>query len=526
MNNMLLKTYTANLHLSDFIETAQENIIEYSCPLCEGILFDAVIDHCGHSFCLSCVETLIRNQKNCPFTNNLLKINNLIRNNVVNNIIEKQTVYCKNKDQGCTWSSKLSERKDHLYYECQKAQVMCRFDCGNYLSRDNINEHEGTCDLRVIDCQFCNSKIKYGEINEHYINSCSNYPKKCTCGLAIPQNIFNEHIENDCEDKIINCPFNLVGCLFKDYRKIVKSHVNDKLEYHLKILTQKISGMEDTIYKQNTDVINLSQQNDLLKLEIMNLKANIDKRHSEMFSLMGSLNKSIEQVKQYSVIPYSNVLNNNEANDGSELLNSYNSRYYEDKQSDSLYLNSYNKYINPYAEGNVIEEEIKDINEVFEFNSTRLTLTKVANNYGWYGISFSLGNNFDKNKFIVNMKINKSSNNCIMLGFTYNETKLPLVGGFYKNTKIESYMFYTFNYYTYKNGLLYKNKKLGVNEESKCVENDIISMIIDFDNDKIIFSHNGVLIEELSDVSELKEKRDYIRVAVDMSDTNDKISFI
>ena len=52
------------------------------------------------------IETLIKEEAlldnlNPPFSSNI----------VVNTMIEKQKVYCKNKKNGCPWIDKLSERK-------------------------------------------------------------------------------------------------------------------------------------------------------------------------------------------------------------------------------------------------------------------------------------------------------------------------------------------------------------------------------------------------------------------------------
>ena len=56
MNNVLAKKYLPKLVLEEFVEECKIFVEEYSCPLCEGILFNSVIDRCGHSFCKECIE--------------------------------------------------------------------------------------------------------------------------------------------------------------------------------------------------------------------------------------------------------------------------------------------------------------------------------------------------------------------------------------------------------------------------------------------------------------------------------------
>ena len=480
MNNMLLKTYVPDLNLHEFQETSQNVIIEYSCPLCEGILSDAVIDPCGHSFCFSCIQILIKNKDVCPYTGNALKQNNLIRNTVVNTIIEKQLVFCKNKASKCEWSGKLSQRKDHLLFECDKENLLCKFNCGEMFTREGITVHEAQCDFRIEECSFCKETVRAVDLKVHYTTACSNYPKQCSCGEAVPLSEFEDHIENLCEERVVSCPFGTVGCLFKDYRRIVREHIAEKTEYHMKILSSKIGSLEDIIYQQNTSLLNYVQQNDLLRAELSNMKASMEAQRMQMEGWLSQIDKNIDSVKAYSVIPFTNI-NLNQQDFTLETLD-------------------------------------KDL---FEFED--FYLTKVANNYGWYGVSFNI--NTLKNKLVINVKLENTSNNCIMVGINYSNQILssPIVGGFYKNTEIESFMFYTFNHYTYRNGLLYSKGK----GENTTGDNNIITVIVDFEFEKLVFKHNGITIEEITDaIPDLKNKQDTIRLAIDMTDSGDKIRFI
>ena len=118
MNNVLTRKFNPELLIEDFIDDCQKFVELYSCPLCEGILIEAIIDRCGHSFCKKCIETLKQETNKCPFSK--IEIKDYLTNIVVNSVIEKQICYCKNKNLKCDWQGKLSERKDHLYYDCTK----------------------------------------------------------------------------------------------------------------------------------------------------------------------------------------------------------------------------------------------------------------------------------------------------------------------------------------------------------------------------------------------------------------------
>jgi hypothetical protein len=504
MNNMLTITYPSNLKLSDFKSEMQEIISEYSCPLCEGILIDAVIDPCGHSFCFSCSDILLKNYKSCPFSNKQLKNNLLIRNSVVNNILDKQIVYCSNKHLNCEWSGKLSTRKDHILFECQKAKISCRFNCGNFFERELLKKHEESCDLRMEQCQFCETLIKSFELKQHYENSCFNYPKKCSCGMSIPLSKMSDHLENLCEDKIITCPFSNIGCFFKDYRKSMKIHFVDKQEYHLNLLTKKIQHQEDIINNQNSIISKQSEQIDLLKLDLLNMNANFNKKIEDLFESIKIMNRNITKINDYSVVQQSNICENN---------------YYKN----DIISNDLN--INEFSFLNISYDYKNKIESVFSLNDNYLT--KIVENYGWYGVCFEIGEfSLNNDKVIINTKLIKSVNNCYMIGICFENIDNLIVGGFYKNTSIDSVMFFSYNGFIYKKGLVHKKRfENGKQINSLINENDILTMIVEFDKDKVEFKINGNFIDELCDLK-LKERRDLLKICIDMVDNQDKIKFI
>ena len=130
-HNVLNKKFIPYLVLNEFLEESKIFVQEYSCPLCEGILNESIIDKCGHSFCKPCVEVLLDETNICPFSkieilpqNDYKKTKNkntsfmdyVFINRAVNAVIEKQNVFCKNKNSKCEWTGKLNERKNHLLY--------------------------------------------------------------------------------------------------------------------------------------------------------------------------------------------------------------------------------------------------------------------------------------------------------------------------------------------------------------------------------------------------------------------------
>ena len=83
---------------SQFIN--QKSINDYICPLCKGVYYQPILDQCGDTFCSKCYDVIINEFKICPI--NKKPINGKgIPIPLIDGIISKKEIYCKNKDKGC-----------------------------------------------------------------------------------------------------------------------------------------------------------------------------------------------------------------------------------------------------------------------------------------------------------------------------------------------------------------------------------------------------------------------------------------
>ena len=98
-------------------------------------------------------------------------------NIVVNTVLEKQIVFCKNKNLGCEWQGKLSDRKHHLNYECMKEIINCEFspDCKIKDLREKIITHVKVCPYRLIQCEYCEENMTFENL-EYHNKICPNIP--------------------------------------------------------------------------------------------------------------------------------------------------------------------------------------------------------------------------------------------------------------------------------------------------------------------------------------------------------------
>ena len=494
MNDVLSKKYPPNLTIDEFIPECKPFAEPYSCPLCEGILYESVIDKCGHSFCLECSNNLLKETQKCPFSNLALSPP-FAMNIVVNTVLEKQIVFCRNKSLGCEWQGKLGDRKTHLNYECLKETISCEYapDCKEKDLRENILNHIKTCPYRLVQCEYCDETMTFENL-EYHNKVCPNIPVECSnkCGKKIPMNKLKYHLEEECNNTVVECPFNLVGCEYYEIRLKLKPHLEQDLERHLRMLTDKIHKLEKGLNEANSRIDELNNENNLLKKNIQILNEQIINNKNEVNNSLNLITARMNFNKKYSPIYQSNFVPNFFDNDLSQ-------------------------------------------DNIFFLDKQNFIIKKSSKNLGWYGLSSKIlfnvnnsisssliGYNDEQDIIIINMKINNTINSCIMFGITWSNEQNPVEKGFYSftNDKNKSLMFYCFNSAIYHKGVVMVSNP----KEKKCYDGEIITMIIKKSKNTVQFRKNGKPVFDAINIPELNQS--LIRAAVDMSDFDDEVEFL
>ena len=494
MNDVLSKKYPPNLTIDEFIPECKPFAEPYSCPLCEGILYESVIDKCGHSFCLECSNNLLKETQKCPFSNLALSPP-FAMNIVVNTVLEKQIVYCRNKSLGCEWQGKLGERKTHLNYECLKETISCEYapDCKEKDMRENILNHIKTCPYRLVQCEYCDETMTFENL-EYHNKVCPNIPVECSnkCGKKIPMNKLKYHLEEECDNTVVECPFNLVGCEYYDLRLKLKPHLEQDLERHLRMLTDKIHKLEKGLNEANSRIEELNNENNLLKKNIQILNEQIINNKNEVNNSLNIITARMNFNKKYLSIYQSNFVPN----------------FFDNKLSQE---------------------------NIFFLDKQNFIIKKSSKNLGWYGLSsqvlFNVNNsisssligfNDEQDVIIINMKINNTINSCIMFGITWSNEANPVEKGFYSftNDTNKSLMFYCFNSAIYHKGVVMVSNP----KEKKCYDGEVITMIIKKSKNTVQFRKNGKPVFDAINIPGLNQS--LIRAAVDMSDFDDEVEFL
>ena len=93
---------------------------QFECPICLLVIRTPCQTECGHRFCRSCIEQVIRQGRGCcPVDNIELTIDQLHEDDFVMHEINLLTVRCRNREEfGCEWTGSLKDLTQHLLFDC------------------------------------------------------------------------------------------------------------------------------------------------------------------------------------------------------------------------------------------------------------------------------------------------------------------------------------------------------------------------------------------------------------------------
>ena len=159
----------------------------------------------------------------------------------------------------------------HMEQECGLVVEMCKLGCGVELTRDELKIHvTDTCVQRIIPCKHCEEDFKYCDMTNH-LDVCPTMKVLCElgCGVIMCREDMTQHLEVDCPDKELECPFAKYKCemgLIK--RKNMSKHLEEKRIEHLEL---KLMEESEIIAKQSVMIETMSQEIKLLntKMQVM-----------------------------------------------------------------------------------------------------------------------------------------------------------------------------------------------------------------------------------------------------------------
>lgn len=138
------------------------------CPVCKKVFSEPIISvKCGHTFCRTCIEELIRNGMTCPLDDQVCDSGQLVLNRAIMGQLADLQIHCQHglrpvdpghdlyeeDPEGCPEVVKIGEREKHEEL-CRFAWVECPVgggQCG-LVRRMKLEEHMEACTM--IPCPF------------------------------------------------------------------------------------------------------------------------------------------------------------------------------------------------------------------------------------------------------------------------------------------------------------------------------------------------------------------------------------
>lgn len=130
--------------LNRFVTQVDPNLL---CSICAGVLEEAVITPCGHSFCNECLHIWLDrpNTNSCPSCRSDISVVDIIPVLALRGMIDGLAVYCDNKENGCKLVLKLDKLSSHGQV-CEFALIECGA-CGKSIKRFELPDHHEECEV-------------------------------------------------------------------------------------------------------------------------------------------------------------------------------------------------------------------------------------------------------------------------------------------------------------------------------------------------------------------------------------------
>jgi hypothetical protein len=228
------ESYSKSLDLEDFVSESRVIVQDYRCPLCEGIYMNPVVDLCGHVYCKTCILKYMETSKTCPISGWALGEGNVNRLIIINDILMKQPVQCKNRNFHCEWIGLLVDLEPHLNSMCKKQIVKCpHLGCSAEIFREDLDGHKNACEYRIIQCPDCEVNTAFIEIPSHQ-DVCPKFKLHCpqNCSLMVERKDVESHIREHCDNTVINCPYFEYGCQSTMTKIELEGYTNANMTKH------------------------------------------------------------------------------------------------------------------------------------------------------------------------------------------------------------------------------------------------------------------------------------------------------
>ncbi|KAM9970894.1 hypothetical protein ACTFIR_002758 [Dictyostelium discoideum] len=228
---------------------------KYVCPICYDFFHKKSIFQCktGHFACQECWETSLISKNECMICR--IKVNSLkdlSRCLVIEQCFAKKECCCiysftgeilddrtvgkkfkrkliKDEENGCKEILTVEDLDTHIQ-NCKFKFVKCpNKGCDKKFRLHSFGEHENECTFKLATCEYCKKNdIAKNELNNHN-EVCPKVKIDCLqdCQMKIERDEMKNHIENNCDNTIVNCKYHEQGCEITMKRSELQNHLKN-----------------------------------------------------------------------------------------------------------------------------------------------------------------------------------------------------------------------------------------------------------------------------------------------------------
>ena len=190
-----------------------------------------------------------------------------------NEICPEFPLLCPN---ACLRTITRKEVELHVNSECPNTLLNCENECGIKIKRSEMQNHyKNECQNRKIHCTQCSVIILYKEIDTHN-GTCPEFPLLCPneCLKDLLRKEMESHIENDCPNTMIECPYKEMGCeavmkrceIVEHEQRSESKHLKNVLIYFSNEVEQMKSNFKSQEQTYELEIKQLKRENEKLKI--------------------------------------------------------------------------------------------------------------------------------------------------------------------------------------------------------------------------------------------------------------------
>ncbi|XP_054142908.1 TNF receptor-associated factor 3 isoform X2 [Melozone crissalis] len=258
---------------------------KYKCEKCHLILCNPKQTECGHRFCETCMNALLRSSSpKCTACQESIVKDKVFKDNCCRRELLALQIYCRNENKGCKEQLSLGQLLIHLRTDCQFEELPCpRADCKEKILRKDLPDHvEKTCKYRETTCKYCKSQV--------------------------PMIMLQKHEDTDCPCVMVSCPHKCsVKTLMRSEgtNQQIKAHEASSAVQHVNLLKEwsnalenKVALLQNESLEKNKSIQTLHNQICSFEIEIERQKEMLRNNESKILHLQRVIDSQAEKLKE------------------------------------------------------------------------------------------------------------------------------------------------------------------------------------------------------------------------------------